>query len=310
MVPRAAMDIRLRIEEVLAQGPVVLFMKGTRSAPSCGFSSRVVDVLDELLEDYVTVDVLADEAIREGIKEFGQWPTIPQLYVRGALVGGADIVAEMHRDGELAKVLEVEGPLETVIPEVHVSEAAAAAFRRYAGTAKPDVRLAVDRAFAAELDLESPREGDLVLDLMSLRLSMDRATARRADGVSIDFVEGPAATGFRVENPAAPPKVRSMSVEELDQLRREGKPHLLIDVRTPGERELAVIEGSELLDDDLKEKLEDLDRATTLVLACHHGVRSRVAAEHCVRMGFRDVWNVEGGIDAWSLRVDPTVPRY
>lgn len=304
------MDIRLRIEEIVSKSPVVLFMKGTRGAPSCGFSARVVDVLDELLEDYVTVDVLADEAIREGVKEYGQWPTIPQLYVRGKLVGGADIVAEMMRDGELAPLLGVDGPLETVVPEVHVSDAAVAAFRNYAGVAKPDVRMAIDRGFDAELDIDEPREGDVVLDLVTMRLSMDRATARRADGVSIDFVDGPDATGFRIENPSAPPKVRSMSVEQLAKLRESGKPHLLVDVRTPEERAIASIEGSELLDEDLRAKLEDLDRATTLVLYCHHGVRSRTAAEHCVRMGFRDVWNVEGGIDAWSARVDPGVRRY
>lgn len=304
------MDIRLRIEEIVSKNPVVLFMKGTRRAPSCGFSARVVDVLDELIDEYVTVDVLADEAIREGVKEYGQWPTIPQLYVRGALVGGADIVAEMMRDGELATLLGVEGPRGVEIPEVHVSDAAVAAFRKYAGADKPDVRIAIDRGFDAELDIEEPREGDLVLDLVTMRLSMDRATARRADGVSIDFVDGPDAAGFRVENPAAPPKVRSMSVEQLGRLRESGKPHLLIDVRTPEERATAAIAGSELLDEDLRAKLEDLDRATTLVLYCHHGVRSRRAAEHCLRMGFRDVWNVEGGIDAWSLRVDSAVPRY
>lgn len=304
------MDIRHRIEEIVSKNPVVLFMKGTRRAPSCGFSARVVDVLDELIDDYLTVDVLADEAIREGVKEYGQWPTIPQLYVRGKLVGGADIVTEMMRDGELATLLGVEGPRDVEIPEVHVSDAAVAAFRKYAGVDKPEVRIVIDRGFDAELDIEEPREGDLILDLVTMRLSMDRATARRADGVSIDFVEGPDATGFRVENPAAPPKVRSMNVQQLARLRESGKPHLLIDVRTPEERETASIAGSELLDEDLRAKLEDLDRATMLVLYCHHGVRSRRAAEHCLRMGFRDVWNVEGGIDAWSQRVDPSVPRY
>lgn len=304
------MDIRLRIEEIVSSNPVVLFMKGNRQAPQCGFSARVVDVLDELVDDYLTVDVLADEAIREGVKEYGQWPTIPQLYVRGTLIGGADIVAEMMRAGELAPLLGVEGPRETEVPEVHVSDAAVAAFREYAGAPKPDVRLAIDRGLDAELDIEAPREGDLVLDLVTMRLSMDRASARRADGVSIDFVRGPSGTGFRIENPAAPPKVKRMSVEQLDELRRAGKPHLLVDVRTPEERAIAEIAGSELLDEDLRGKLADLDRATTLVLYCHHGVRSRTAAEHCIRMGFRDVWNVEGGIDAWSLRVDPAVARY
>lgn len=303
------MDERQRIEEILGSANVVLFMKGTRTAPSCGFSAKVVDILDELVDDYRTVDVLADEALREQIKAYAQWPTLPQLYVGGKLVGGADIVSEMMRAGELAALLGVDGPRETTVPELRVTDAAIAAFRRYAGTDAVDVRLAIDRAFDAELDLEAPREGDVVVSSGPLRIAMDRATARRADGVSIDFVEGTEQSGFRIENPSAPPRVKALSVEALATMRAEGKPHLLIDVRTEEEHAIARIEGSERLE-VLRERLADLDRSRTLVLYCHHGVRSRAAAEHCVRMGFRDVWNVEGGIDAWSVRVDPAVPRY
>lgn len=303
-------DPRQRIEAILSRDPVVLFMKGTRRAPSCGFSAKVVDLLDELIDDYATVDVLADESIREGIKAFGQWPTIPQLYVHGKLVGGADIVSEMMRTGELAAALGVAGPRETRVPEVNVTDAAVAAFRQFSGVATPEVRLAIDRGLDAELDLEPPREGDVVVELGALRVSMDRATARRADGITIDFVQGVEQSGFRIENPSAPPRVKSMSVEALAAMREQGKPHLLLDVRTREERDIARIEGSQRLDEDVRGTLEELDRASTIVFVCHHGVRSRAAAEHCVRMGFRDVWNVEGGIDAWSQRVDPSVPRY
>ena len=83
---------RARIENLLAENRIVLFMKGSRAAPQCGFSAATTDRLNALLDDYVTVDVLADEEIRQGIKEFGNWPTIPQLYVDRELVGGADIV--------------------------------------------------------------------------------------------------------------------------------------------------------------------------------------------------------------------------
>ncbi len=90
-------------------------MKGTRAAPECGFSARVVDLLDELLEAYTTVNVLASAELREGIKSFSRWPTLPQLYVEGKLIGGTDIVEHLHRDGELAKLLgtkrrEVKAP--------------------------------------------------------------------------------------------------------------------------------------------------------------------------------------------------------
>lgn len=304
------MDVRQRIASILESSPVVLFMKGSRGAPQCGFSAKVVDLLDEHLLEYRTVDVLADPELREGIKEHGQWPTIPQLYVHGKLIGGADIVSDMAKSGELSSALGVPGPLSWPIPEVNVLEGAIAAFRAYSGAETPRVRITIDRAFEAALDIEEPRAGDVVIDLGAMVLSMDRASARRADGITIDFVEGPRGKGFAIENRSAPPKVHALAVEELAQWRQSGKPHLLLDVRTPEERAIARIAGSELFDEAMRARLEDLDRGTTIALVCHHGMRSRAAAEHLVRMGFRDVWNVEGGIDAWSARVDPASPRY
>jgi monothiol glutaredoxin len=96
---------RARISETIASDRVVLFMKGTRDFPQCGFSARVVQMLDQLLPDYTTVDVLADPAIRQGIKDYSSWPTIPQLYVAGELIGGCDIVSEMFESGELQTLM-------------------------------------------------------------------------------------------------------------------------------------------------------------------------------------------------------------
>jgi monothiol glutaredoxin len=96
---------RVRISETIGSDRVVLFMKGDREAPQCGFSARVVQMLDRLVPDYTTVDVLADPAVRQGIKEFSNWPTIPQLYVAGELIGGCDIVTEMFQSGELATLM-------------------------------------------------------------------------------------------------------------------------------------------------------------------------------------------------------------
>lgn len=301
---------KARIEKLVSDHPVVLFMKGTRRSPQCGFSSRVVDALDTHLLEYVTLDVLADAEVREAVKVLNDWPTLPQLFVRGQFVGGADIVLDLLAAGELPGVLGLEGPLTPVTASVSVSAAAAAAFQRYADQDKPTVRLVVNKDFTPELEIEPAREGDQLLDLGALVLAIEPLSARRADGMHIDFVEGPGATGFKIDNPNAPATVRSLSVQEYARWRREGKPHLLIDVRTPAEVELARIEGAQLLDDDAREMLEELDRNTTLVMQCHHGIRSRAAAEHCIKMGFTDVHNLEGGIEAWSQRVDPSVPRY
>jgi monothiol glutaredoxin len=99
-------DVQQRIKEIVDAHPVVLFMKGTKSFPQCGFSNAVVQILKKEGVPFETVNVLADPEIREGIKQFANWPTIPQLYVKGKFIGGCDIVTEMHNAGELAKELE------------------------------------------------------------------------------------------------------------------------------------------------------------------------------------------------------------
>ena len=94
-----------RIDEAVKTNPVVLFMKGTPLFPQCGFSSRAVAILDHLGVDYASVDVLQDQGVRQGIKAYSDWPTIPQLYVGGEFVGGSDIMMEMYEAGELADLL-------------------------------------------------------------------------------------------------------------------------------------------------------------------------------------------------------------
>ena len=98
-------ELKERIETTIQSSKVVLFMKGNKLAPSCGFSSRVVSILTRNSVDFVDVDILVDPDLREGLKHYSNWPTFPQLYVRGRLVGGADIVTKMHETGELARLL-------------------------------------------------------------------------------------------------------------------------------------------------------------------------------------------------------------
>ena len=98
-----------RIKQDIADNTVVLFMKGTPVFPQCGFSARVVQILTQMGVKFKGIDVLADPAIRQGIKEFSSWPTIPQLYVKGDFVGGCDIVSEMYENGELKQVLADKG---------------------------------------------------------------------------------------------------------------------------------------------------------------------------------------------------------
>jgi monothiol glutaredoxin len=102
-------DVQARIASAVNSADVLLFMKGTPLFPQCGFSSRAISILDHLGVQYATVDVLQDQGIRQGIKEFSDWPTIPQLYVKGEFVGGSDIMMEMYEAGELADLMEEKG---------------------------------------------------------------------------------------------------------------------------------------------------------------------------------------------------------
>jgi len=102
----SAMDIKQRIKGEVTGHPVVLFMKGSPQLPQCGFSALAVQVLNACgVEDFHSIDVLADNDIRQGIKEYANWPTVPQLYVNGEFVGGSDIMREMYQSGELQKML-------------------------------------------------------------------------------------------------------------------------------------------------------------------------------------------------------------
>jgi len=98
------MSVDLRIKELINEHPIVLFMKGNPKFPQCGFSSLACQILDASGVQYHTLDVLQDQEIREGIKAFSNWPTIPQLYIKGEFIGGSDIMREMYEAGELAKV--------------------------------------------------------------------------------------------------------------------------------------------------------------------------------------------------------------
>ncbi|MEA3041849.1 MAG: monothiol glutaredoxin [Sphingomonadales bacterium] len=99
-------DVKQRIDEIVGGHDVVLFMKGTALFPQCGFSSRAVSILDHLGVAFETVDVLQDPEIRTGIKDYSDWPTVPQLYVKGEFVGGSDIMMEMYEAGELQQLIE------------------------------------------------------------------------------------------------------------------------------------------------------------------------------------------------------------
>jgi monothiol glutaredoxin len=305
-------EVRDRIEAFIGSHAVTLFMKGTRQAPQCGFSATVVRILDSLVPDYATFDVLSDGHMREGIKEFSSWPTIPQLYVKGEFVGGCDIVQELFASGELHETLGIER-VESRAPDIEVTSAAADALRRavaqQGGGPGRELHLAIDARFQAQLHLSAVGPGEVKAESGGLAFYFDPMSAKRADGIRIDVVDTPQGQGFRIENPNAP-TVRQMSPEDLKARLDSGAALELLDVRTPEERATAHIEGSVLLTEPEGKRLESLPRDTVLVFYCHHAHRSQAAAEHFAALGFSEVYNLVGGIEAWSQEIDPSVPRY
>ena len=300
---------REKIENVIQQDRVVLFMKGTPKAPMCGFSSKTVGLLDSILENYKSVDVLEDQEIRDGIKTYGNWPTIPQLYIDGDLVGGCDIVTAMFNSGELHETLGVEAPDRTP-PEVTITDAAAEKIlEAMEGHEGIGLHFAVDASWQSQFNV-APAEGhEIKIETNGITMYFDLASAQRANGAIIDWVETLQGSGLTIHLPEAPEPVKQMSVKELKS-HLENNSVVLIDVRGSEERALASLEAAKVMDGETMQAIEAMSKDTALAFICHIGNRSQVAGEHFRKQGFTNVSNVVGGIDAWSKEIDPSVPEY
>ena len=302
-------NTREKIENLIQQNRVVLFMKGTPKAPQCGFSSKTVGLLDSVLDNYKSVDVLEDQEIREGIKVYGDWPTIPQLYIDGELVGGCDIVTAMFNNCELHEMLGVEAPDRTP-PEVTITDAAAEKIlEAMEGHEGIGLHFAVDAGWQSQFNL-APAEGhEIKIETNGITMLFDLASAQRAQGAVIDWVEAMQGAGLTIHLPQAPEPVKQMSVTELKN-GLDNNSVILIDVRGGEEQSLASLEAAKPMNSETMQLMEALPKDTALAFICHVGNRSQVAAEHFRKQGFTNVNNVVGGIDAWSKEVDPSIPQY
>ena len=302
---------RESIEALLNAHSVLLFMKGTPARPQCGFSAATVNILDMLVSEYETVDVLADATLREGIKTYGQWPTIPQLYVNGELIGGCDVITELFESDELFDLLGLKPPAHTV-PKITFSDTAAAAVRHALDQQPDEISLHVrtDACWRTHLEFAPTKAHEIRADANGITMLMDPSTAERANGLFVDLVETLQESGFSFENPNAPPAVKQMDVSTLNANIEAGESIYLFDVRGPDERAKAQIKAAVPFDEAAERRIETLPKDTPLVFHCHGGGRSQVVAERYRLRGFMNVYNLAGGIDAWSLQVDPKVSRY
>ncbi|MFC1695501.1 Grx4 family monothiol glutaredoxin [Pseudomonadota bacterium] len=302
-------DVKNKIEGYVKNNRVVLFMKGTPQQPMCGFSAKTVAALDSVVPDYLSVNVLDDADVREGIKVYGNWPTIPQLYIEGELVGGCDIILNMLNSGELHQCLGLDAPDRTA-PELTVTPAAAEkikeAMQGHEGIA---LHFQIDAGWDAQFNLAPPQGQEIASESNGINVLMDIATAQRARGAVIDWVSTMQGEGLAIDLPLAPAPVKQMTVQELARKIEAGEV-TLIDIRGADERSRARIEGAQLLDQNTVAELEKLPKDTALAFLCHHGNSSMGAAEYFRKQGFTNVNNVAGGIHAWSMEIDSSIPTY
>lgn len=301
--------VKSKIEDYVKNNKVVLFLKGTPQQPQCGFSAKTVAALDSVVPGYVAVNVLDDSEVREGIKVYGNWPTIPQLYIDGELVGGCDIILNMLNSGELHQVLGLDAPDRTP-PEITITSAAAEKIlEAMQGHEGIGLHFSVDANWDSQFNLAPPQGNEIVSESSDIKVLMDVATAQRAGGAVIDWVSTMNGEGLAIDLPLAPVAVKKITVQELAEQIRDGKV-TVVDVRGADDRSRAFIEGSRVLDRETMEELEKMPKDTGLAFLCHHGNSSMGAAEYFRKQGFTNVSNITGGIHAWSMEVDPSVPTY
>lgn len=308
--------LRSRIESLLQSNRVVLFMKGQPTMPQCGFSAKAVGALSALGVDYAHVNVLADQDIREGIKAYGDWPTIPQLYIDGELVGGSDIIEQMSNSGELASLLGVAAPDRTP-PKITVTPAAAEMLANAAADAGPGsaLSLSVNAQFQPNFQLAQFDANAIAAESNGVRIQFDLASARRADGITIDWVDDIRGKGLAIDNPNAPKPdqgrpVQTLSPAEADVRVAAGEV-LLVDVRPAEERAVASVKlPFKTFDGNGRAELEALPKDTAIAFLCRSGGRSQQAAEEFRALGFKDVYNIVGGTNAWADEAGSGLVKY
>ncbi|MBW2420037.1 MAG: Grx4 family monothiol glutaredoxin [Deltaproteobacteria bacterium] len=206
-------ELRDRITELVQSHSVFLFMKGNRRQPQCGFSASLVGILDGLTSDYETFDVLSDPEVRAGIKEFSNWPTIPQLYVNGEFMGGCDIVQEMFESGALHEALRIER-LDPITPTISITDAAAQVLEqaRAQQGAGGGLHLSISPSFKYSLGFGPRKPGEVAVEANGWQVYVDNDSTHRANGLTLGVVDTPQGGRLHIENPNEGNSVSSLNV--------------------------------------------------------------------------------------------------
>ena len=293
-------QVRNKIENLVNNSNCLLFMKGNPQHPQCGFSSNTVNILKELLGDnFDFFNVLEDQEVREGIKEYGNWPTIPQLYINKELVGGNDIVTEMYNTGELQSMLNLPQP-ERVAANISISDKA----KQNIMSGIKDIgnhvlMLSIDNQFNTRFSIEEPKGYEIVSEVGDIKIYMDIGTAKRANGIEIDWVEDLQGAGLVINNPNQPKEVNQLSKEEFKKGLEKGLYKHIYDVRSEDQFKAQSIPGSKRLDKENMQEIENLDKDTPLVFVCSVGNTSQGACNFYRKKGFSNINNLVGGVANW-----------
>ena len=294
-----------RIQTLLNDHQVVLFMKGNPQQPMCGFSATAVNTLNELLPDYHTVNVLDDPLIREGIKAFSNWPTLPQLYVKGELLGGSDIIRQMYGSGELHQLFGLPEP-ERSVPNITITDKALDVIKQHVADVEDQVlHLEIGPDHNAGFRLDAAGKHDIVAHTKGLDVHLDPSSAKRAQGIVIDWVSTVQGEGLSLRFPGAQ-QVKSLDVQRLQQ-HLDKRSITLIDVRTGALRaNHAALPQARILEDEGYDAFAKLPKDTPIAFICQRGHASQAIAERFTACGFTQIHNVEGGVEAWEAMYQET----
>ncbi len=291
---------RQTIENLVNNNTCVLFMKGNPKQPQCGFSSNTVKILHDLVgEDFAYCNVLENSDVRDGIKEFGNWPTIPQLYINKELVGGNDIVTEMFNTGELQTMLNLPQPQRKSAVITITEKAKENILSGIENIGSSVLMLSIDSQFNTRFSIEEPKGYEIASDIGEIKIYMDIGTAKRADGIEIDWVEDLNGAGLVIKNPNEPKTVNQLSIKDFQKGLESNLYNNIYDVRSEAEFISRSIPGSKRLDKTNMQDIEALPKDTPLVFVCQVGNTSQGACEFYRKKGFTNVNNLVGGISDW-----------
>lgn len=299
-----------KIEHFISNNQVALFMKGTPQRPECGFSAKVIEALQKFTYDFASINILTDPLIREGIKEYSSWPTIPQLYINKEFVGGCDITLELASSGELAKLLGIKKAL--IAPNIKIEDSAIKAFKKALeqNNQQESIRISIAANFEHALEFDQANNDDFLIKYDDINLIIDHYSATKADNLSISFHESSTDSGFDFYNPNIPSEVKELTTEELNQWHVNKKPFILIDVRPKAEYDIAKIDFAKRLEDLSIKEQQELSKDIPIVFHCHHGSRSFNTAQKWRLKGFSNIYNLSGGIDDWAKKIDKNINTY